>query len=195
MHFLTRTTLTIFYSFLCLACAPRRAPDDGVPKPDVEASADMNFQPFIDSLIGLRDQNDSSITPPPKGQSWVIVLGDRSLSKETQAWADKLEGDLGNPHDVVRVLSLEGVPKIAAAPLVCRGIKSQVGSKPIQVLLDWDGVVAKQFDISPTEPRILCFASSNSFVGVISGPLTDFNLQSVHGLLAHSNANKLEIAR
>jgi len=195
MHIRIQMTLGAVLFVPCLACAPRVVPGGERTSQGVEQLADLKLDFSIASLTDLRDQNDSGIEPPPRGQPWVIVLGDRRLSKETQAWADKLEIDLGNENAVVRVLSLAGVPQAAAAPLIRRGIKSQVGSKPIQVLLDWDGVVAKQFELSPEEPRVVCFRSSNTFVGVISGSLTDSNLQAVHELLAHSNENKLEIAR
>lgn len=117
---------------------------------------------------GFTDQNGSSFQPRPGARFQVYVLGDRKISKATQRWGDELAEKLPPSCQVVRVLDLKGLVRIAA-PLVVRGIRKQLDGKKIRVFLDWKGLATAYFNVPPDTPSIVCLDESGAAVRVVRG--------------------------
>lgn len=124
-----------------------------------------------DAFAELKDQNSVPFERVEGVVFLIFVVGDRSVSKPTQDWADALEAKLPSSCQVVRLLDLSGLTR-AAAPLVRRGIRKQVGEKKIRVYLDWKGVVAARFKIPVDEAVIVCLDERGLVLRIVKGEMS-----------------------
>ncbi len=126
----------------------------------------------------LKDQNGEAFERAEGAAFLIFVVGDRSVSKPTQDWADSLEAKLPRRCQVVRLLDLEGLTR-AAAPLVRRGIRKQVGEKKIHVFLDWKSLVATRFEIPVDEAVVVCLDEQDRVLQIIKGQMGEENFNLV----------------
>lgn len=114
------------------------------------------------------DQNGAAFRPQPGARFQVYVLGNRKISKATQRWGDDLAERLPPSCQVIRVLDLKGLIRLAA-PLVVRRIRKQLAGKKIDVYLDWKGQAATRFKVRSDTPSIVCLGESGASLRVVQG--------------------------
>jgi len=128
--------------------------------------------------LKLKDQHGDKFSRVPEDASLVFVVGGKDVPNETQKWADQLELILPDACQVVRLLDLNEVPRIAA-PMVARKIRKQIGEKPIRIFLDWKSLVAERFGIRVDIPVVVCLDENDQVILEIEGPWTKERATSV----------------